>query len=167
MGIAIDWRCAASEELSPRKTSEVVSVTSFFGYRHRTGRMPLVFTREPEKMLSSGECDSDGGFTMANLTWPLSRGHILDPGLAKIIAHYTDGQSLLDVGAGSGVYGAYFARLKPGDRAPSLYHGVDGTKDIDKWLRLVNAPLGANVSYANICQRGVQLPSADWAISLE
>ena len=85
-------------------------------------------------------CTSDGAFQLdANETqWP-AKHHYLDEPLAHAVAELVGNGTILDLGAGSGQYGAHFAQLgvKVLERRVVLpagvprYRGVDGVKNVE------------------------------------
>jgi hypothetical protein len=84
-------------------------------------------------------------------TPPAARGNFLDEGLAIGIAHLLPNQSrLLDVGAGSGQYGAFFQdRLSRGLSAPN-WTGVDGARGVEAFTETYGPP-GARTRFVNLC----------------
>ena len=68
--------------------------------------MSSVSQRFKPKGRPTPRCSTDGGFLLHQLSaWP-ARGTFLDDGLAKGIAQLVGNATVLDVGAGSGQYGA-------------------------------------------------------------
>lgn len=118
--------------------------------------------------VSFGRCNesaADGIFQLRSVTWPAS-DHKLDLGLASFMQNLVKNGSLLDVGAGSGQYGAHFHSLRAlGGTAPR-YTGIDGIKGIEEFTRSKGPP-GANVLEADVCEFNVTLPRHDWVMSLE
>ena len=87
----------------------------------------------------TGRMIFDGAHALvANLSWPLSNAHHFDEGVAMAIMTACNSGSLLDVGAGSGQYGAYFhwRRQQPRPLASFVdsYYGVDGLRGIETHL---------------------------------
>ena len=118
-------------------------------------------------------CTSEGAFTLnENTTWPAAH-HYLDKGIANVLLQIVAGGSLLDIGAGSGQYGAYFEkwrRLPPnmtkGIAAP-LYTGVDGMRNVEEFTTRLGPP-GSVVTYSNICDEAETSTSTyDWVMSFE
>lgn len=102
----------------------------------------------------------------------------LDKSLANQIRVVVRNGTLLDVGAGSGQYGAFFHTvaaqgLAQGDAqgdapAPSLalaprYTGVDGVRGVEAFTRALGPP-GALVTHANICKPQLDLGVFDWVM---
>ncbi len=114
-------------------------------------------------------CSSDGSFRVPEDVWPAPY-HMLDRGLALSIARVVGSASLLDIGAGSGQYGAYFHELRRSGRADvPAWRGVDGAANIESFT-LRRGPPGARVRHANICDAArARAPAerADWVMSLE
>ena len=126
---------------SPRNVTQINVVMQFLGYKPlqihsgRTGsqrksgtdsewksgyysvmaykRLNHTVVRQQSENKSE-QCNSDGSFVgRMNLTWPLSSAHYLDEGIARVISDdCLKNSSLLDVGAGSGQYGAYFEKRR-------------------------------------------------------
>jgi hypothetical protein len=122
--------------------------------------------------------------------WPL-RDHYLDVGIAKCAARLATNSSFLDIGGGSGQYGAYFHMLQataeeaplritlwgtpkplvvnPGATSgmgPTAWTIIDGTPGIEEYTRTFG-PKGSLVAEANLCNRSLRLPVHDWVMSLE
>ena len=95
-------------------------------------------------------CATSGAFEIdADARWP-APFHYVDSGLARIILEIVGTASLLDVGAGSGQYGAWFeAARQRGEPAPS-YSAVDGATNIEAFTR-AHGPPGALVRHHNLC----------------
>mmetsp|Transcript_46367 Transcript_46367/g.115004 ORF Transcript_46367/g.115004 Transcript_46367/m.115004 type:complete len:402 (+) Transcript_46367:43-1248(+) len=126
----------------------------------------------------------DGAFHTVNQTWPL-RDHFLDGRLAQCIARMSANGSVLDVGGGSGQYGAFFHLQHadasaspivvrgvtfqpqgPGGVGPTSWMTVDGTAGIEEHTRRYGPP-GSLVLQANLCNQSLRLPVHDWVISFE
>ena len=116
-----------------------------------------------------GNCSgSDGSFSFAGLsTWP-GPMNILDAGLAQIVLEIVGSRSLLDVGAGSGQYGAWFEAQR--QRAASVpvpaWRGVDGGDSIEEYTRRYGPP-GSLTRQVKLCDPALRLPPASWAMSIE
>ena len=120
-------------------------------------------------------CTEDGTFRFsldANASWPAPH-HFLDRGIANTIPQLVGNASLLDLGAGSGQYGAHFHELKSfGFTDPHnlkgvpRYAGVEGVPNVEAYTRRFGPP-GALVTYANICEPGLHLGVYDWVMSFE
>ena len=110
----------------------------------------------------------DGTFERLVGPWPAPY-HFLDEGIANAIATIVGSLSLLDVGAGSGQYGAYFYASRRAGRPAPAWSGIDGASNVDAFSR--TGPPGAGVSHANICDPARREASArvrkDWVMSLE
>ena len=114
------------------------------------------------------DCMADGSFKIGATRWPAAF-HFLDAGVAQFLLETVASASLLDVGAGSGQYGAWFEaqRQKRASAAGvPMWRGVDGAVDIEQFTR-ERGPPGAAVSHANVCDAQLRLPHADWVMSLE
>ena len=112
-------------------------------------------------------CTTDGSFIVQGKHWPAPY-HVVDAGLARLLVDIVGRTSLLDVGAGSGQYGAWFleaAQKQPGAAVPA-WRGVDGAANVEEFTR-TRGPPGSLVSHANICDPRLTLPSAEWVMSLE
>ena len=60
---------------------------------------------------SASRASTNGSFLMRERKWPIGADHYLDPGVADCItglARGQNGSSVVDIGGGSGLYGAYF-----------------------------------------------------------
>lgn len=112
-------------------------------------------------------CISDGSFTIPEATnWPAPY-HFLDDRLASRIQSLVGTRQLLDIGAGSGQYGAFFERRRrSADVGVPLWSGVDGAENIELFTSRKGPP-GARVRFANLCDPALRLPTADWVMSLE
>ena len=115
-------------------------------------------------------CGPDGGFVFTgSKAWP-ARGSFLDEGLAIGIASLMasdNSTSLLDVGAGSGQYGAFYhARRASGLPAP-MWSGVDGARGVAEYTRRFGPP-GAQTAHVNLCDASAaaRVGVHDWAVSL-
>lgn len=118
--------------------------------------------------------------------WPL-KDHFLDLGVARCAERLVGNGSIIDVGGGSGQYGAYFhirtaplgePRLHvlgnltvvppggPTGRAPSAWMIVDGTPGIENYTR-THGPPGSLTTQVNLCDGSLRLPVHDWVMSLE
>ena len=65
---------------------------------------------------SASRASTNGSFLMQERKWPIGADHYLDPGVADCITGLARGKnaSVVDIGGGSGLYGAYFhMRLAP------------------------------------------------------
>ena len=116
------------------------------------------------------DCSGDGSFVLNATRWPAPY-HFLDGGVARFLLDTVGGASLLDVGAGSGQYGAWFdvQRHHPerhNATAVPSWRGVDGATDIEAFTR-AHGPPGSLVRHANLCAAGLTLQPADWIMSLE
>ena len=136
--------------------------------------------------------DDKGAFRVPgdSKTWPL-RDHYLDLGLAGCVAKLAHNATVIDVGGGSGQYGAYFhmqhqpletptlrftmgpyrdVQVPPGggtQPAPRAWTTVDGVANIEEVTRGIGPP-GALVRYAHMCNASAErLPIHDWVISFE
>ena len=117
------------------------------------------------RFVASVNCTTDGSFTINTTRWP-APFHELDEGVARTALQLAHGESLVDIGAGSGQYGAYFeARRKAGAVTP-MWSGYDGAANIESYTS-EHGPPGALVKHANICAPALRLPRASWAMSLE
>lgn len=111
-------------------------------------------------------CDADGSFAVPETRWPAPY-HMLDAGVAAAAQRLVGAAGLLDVGAGSGQYGAWFeARRRAGDAAVPAWSGVDGARNIERFTRRMGPP-GARVTHANLCDANLSLRAREWAMSLE
>ena len=109
---------------------------------------------------------TDGSFTLGASRWPAPY-HFLDGGLAPFLLEFIGEKTLLDVGAGSGQYGAWFeSKRQHGAMNVPLWRGVDGAKDIENFTRH-HGPPGSLVTHANLCDRSLSLEPSDWVMSLE
>ena len=101
--------------------------------------------------------------------WPGTRGmltHHLDEGIASSIASIADGASILDLGAGAGMYGAFFdSRRRAGSPAPREWVGLDGSPDVETYTR-THGPPGALTRELDIC-RGVRAESAGVNVDID
>ena len=71
---------------------------------------------------------TDGSFTLGASRWPAPY-HFLDGGLAPLLLELIGQKTLLDVGAGSGQYGAWFeSKRQHGAMNVPLWRGVDGVQ---------------------------------------
>ena len=110
---------------------------------------------------------TDGSFTIPmHFRWPAPY-HFLDSGIAQLLLTL-GAASIIDVGAGSGQYGAWLeTRRRRGEANVPAWRGVDGATNIEQFTRTKGAP-GAAVRYANVCDARVDLGApAEWAMSLE
>ena len=113
-----------------------------------------------------GNCTGDGSFDLSNWTkWP-APFHILDTGLATAVLETLANQTLLDVGAGSGQYGAWFEEARRQHVAAPEWRGVDGGADVEEFTRKYGPP-GSLTTQANICDPALELKPSEWAMSLE
>ena len=94
--------------------------------------------------------------------WP-GNGHMQeDKGLARAIQCLVGNGSLVDVGAGAGQYGAFFAKCAP----PRVqWTGFDGAPTVEKLS--ASGPPGAFTRHANLCTANIDLGLHDWVMSLE
>ena len=110
----------------------------------------------------------DGTFERLVGPWPAPY-HFLDKGIANAIAAIVGSASLLDVGAGSGQYGAHFYKSRRAGETAPVWLGIDGASNVEAFSR--TGPPGAGVAYANICDAPRQQTAArvrqDWVMSLE
>ena len=144
---------------------------------------------------AKGTNPDTGAFTLHMMAhqawgpWPL-KDHHLDLGVGLCVASAAAGATVLDVGGGSGQYGALFHMLnasateppldwmpktqfhrviRPGRGwlpAPSAWMTFDGTPGIENFTRTYGPP-GALAREANICDPATRLPVHDWVLSLE
>ena len=98
--------------------------------------------------------------------------HLMDSGVAEFVRKLVWNHSLLDIGAGTGMYGAHFHSLRAdpsrGSRkvdAPA-WMGFDGSPDVENYTR-TNGPPGSLTLQADLCDPSLTLPTLDWAMSLE
>ena len=120
-------------------------------------------------------CSNDTTAFPLSGPWPGTRGHMLhlmDSGVAEFVRKLVWNHSLLDVGAGTGMYGAHFHSLRAdpsrGSRkvdAPE-WTGFDGSPDIENYTR-TKGPPGSLTLQADLCDPSLTLPTLDWAMSLE
>ena len=101
-----------------------------------------------------------GAWTLRG-SWPF--GHYLDPGFALEVQAIVGSSSILDIGAGVGVYGAYFAGCMQGARP--RWSGVDGTPGVEELSRA--GPPGALTRHVDLCQGSADLGVHDWVSSFE
>ena len=130
--------------------------------------MSSVSQRFKPKGRPTPRCSTDGGFLLHQLSaWP-ARGTFLDDGLAKGIAQLVGNATVLDVGAGSGQYGAWFHELRGSGRDAPRWRGIDGASGVAEFTRRLGPP-GAETDYVNLCDASAaaRLPTHDWAMSLE
>lgn len=123
----------------------------------------------------SANCSIDGSFGSLvqgdRQRWPAPY-HFLDSGIARLLQDVVGAASLLDVGAGSGQYGAFFESRKwrrDGGRLSvpvPKWRGIDGMPGIEEFT-LRRGPPGSFVRHANICDPSLSLSPADWVMSLE
>jgi len=113
-------------------------------------------------------CGTDGGFSFRHLRgWP-ARGTFLDGGVAMRVQALVGSKSVVDIGAGSGQYGAFFAERRAlGEAAPS-YTAFDGADGVEEYTSRYGKP-GSLVRYANLCNASslAHVPPSDWVMSLE
>lgn len=120
-----------------------------------------------------GSCYSRGAFRLQGKYPGRAEIHFLDKKIADIIWRVAGNSTLLDVGAGSGRYGAYFhKRRMQGElingSSPPLWKGVDGSVNVAEFTRRSDAPLGAQTDYLNVCNlTSWRPPSHDYVMSLE
>ena len=113
---------------------------------------------------SEVNCSSQGEFVLSGQRWPAA-GHVFDEGLARAIQRYVGSASILDIGAGSGAYGAYFtAEAARGAEAPR-YTGVDGAVNVEAFTRTYGPP-GSLVTHATVCDTSLRLPRADYVVTM-
>ena len=111
-----------------------------------------------------------GAWKLSNASrWP--HGHICDETFAFEVSRLLRPQhsqqqratTVLDVGAGVGVYGAFFASCRQ-QRAPSIaWTGIDGSDGVEQLSE--GAPGG--VSQVNLCNSSADVGVHDWVMSLE
>ena len=90
-------------------------------------------------------------FLLPGSSWP-APFHFLDVGLGRFIRNTVANRSILDVGAGSGQYGAWFARANEHGGPRTRWSGIDGAANVESFTRAYG-PRGAAVKHANICGR--------------
>lgn len=112
-------------------------------------------------------CSDDGRFTVSGTRWPAPY-HFVDVGLANFLIEIVGDSTLLDVGAGSGQYGAHFfaERSKRSGMLVPAWRGVDGASNIEEFTR-TRGPPGSQVTHASLCDPMLSLPAAAWVMSLE
>ena len=101
--------------------------------------------------------------------WPGTRGwlsHHLDEGLAAQVQQLVKDATLLDVGAGTGMYGAHFHTLRARGQMAPTWMGFDGSPGVEQYTR-ANGPPGSLTRHADLCNASVNLPRRAWAMSLE
>ena len=102
---------------------------------------------------------TDGSFTIPmHFRWPAPY-HFLDSGIAQLLLTL-GAASIIDVGAGSGQYGAWLeTRRRRGDANVPAWRGVDGATNIEEFTRTKGAP-GAAVRArgAGDAPRGMATP---------
>ena len=113
-----------------------------------------------------GNCTGDGSFSLdMKASWP-GPLHFLDSGLAKFILETVGDRSLLDVGAGSGQYGAFFEQQRERRIAVPAWRGIDGATNVEEFTRK-HGPAGSLTRHANICDETLRPKPAEWVMSLE
>ena len=141
------------------------------------------------RLLRCSNDTTDGAFQVGlGAAWPLS-DHYLDLGLARCAAKLSADLTFLDIGGGSGQYGAYFYMQHASSttpplvvrdltrnlvvssgrvrgQGPSAWMTVDGTPGIEEFTRN-HGPNGSAVYHANLCNASLRLPVHDWVMSLE
>ena len=120
-------------------------------------------------------CSNDTTAFPLSGPWPGTCGymlHLMDSGVAEFVRKLVWNHSLLDIGAGTGMYGAHFHSLRAdpsrGSRkvdAPA-WMGFDGSPDVENYTR-TNGPPGSLTLQADLCEPSLTLPTLDWAMSLE
>jgi hypothetical protein len=107
---------------------------------------------------------ADGTWNVQSREWPGVYG-APDNGVARSIQCLVGNRSLVDVGAGAGQYGAWFAGCDPYDAQPK-WSGYEGNADIEEFSR--RGPPGAFTRHLNLCNTSASaLPVHDWAMTLE
>ena len=113
-------------------------------------------------------CEAGGAFVLDESTWP-AKGHFLDAGLADFIAQLAGSDAtILDVGAGSGMYGAHFHKRRREGRAAPIGASVEGAANVASFTRRMGPP-GAATDHLNMCNVSdlARRPVYDWVMSLE
>lgn len=110
-------------------------------------------------------CTMDGSFVINATRWPAPY-HFLDDGVARFLLETVGSDSLLDIGAGSGQYGAWFESQRSLHWRMPIWRGVDGASNIEEYTR-TRGPPGSFVQHASVCDATLRLPPADWAMALE
>lgn len=97
-------------------------------------------------------------------TWPYD--HWMDGGLASGIRCMLGGGSLIDVGAGVGEYGGYFAGCSASGVPSPTWEGIDGSPGIESISQ--TGPPGVLVKQVDLCQPvSSTFKKHDWVMSLE
>jgi hypothetical protein len=149
----------------------------------RAGLQPSAHAQAGSQNCSAS---TDGSFVLNDnaTAWPAPH-HYLDIGLANSMVLVVRNATLLDIGAGSGQYGAYYFEYNKslqhalqlrvnvnhttGERssvATPRYRGVDGMQDVESYTSRFGPP-GALVQYANICDSSLDLGVDEWTMSFE
>ena len=97
--------------------------------------------------------------------WPGSSHFPVDLGLARTLACLFRNGTVLDLGAGSGMYGAWFESCSEGFRP--RWTGFDGAQNVEAFS--ATGPPGAFTRHLNLCHvdNSSSLGLFDWAMSLE
>ena len=120
-------------------------------------------------------CSNDTTAFPLSGPWPGTRGymlHLMDSGVAEFLRKLVWNHSLLDVGAGTGMYGAHFHSLRADPSRGSqkvdapAWVGFDGSPDVENFTR-TKGPPGSLTLQADLCDPSLTLPTLDWAMSLE
>ena len=154
------------------------------GHYTRAGLQPSAHAQAGSPNCSAST--DDGSFVLNDnaTAWPAPH-HFLDIGLANSMLLVVRNSTLLDIGAGSGQYGAYYdgynkslqhalqlrVSVNPtmgGHNRVGIprYRGVDGMKNVEAYTSRFGPP-GALVRYANICDSSLDLGVDDWTMSFE
>ena len=112
--------------------------------------------------------DSDTAYPLSG-PWPGTRGwlgHHLDDGIVSTIRSTVENKTLLDIGSGTGMYGAHFHELRERGKVAPFWTGFDGSPGVENYTRTMGPP-GSLTRHANLCDESVVLPRKDWVMSLE
>ena len=127
------------------------------------------------RRLRGTPCSNDTTAFPLSGPWPGTRGymlHLMDSGVAEFLRKLVWNHSLLDVGAGTGMYGAHFHSLRADPSRGSqkvdapAWVGFDGSPDVENFTR-TKGPPGSLTLQADLCDPSLTLPTLDWAMSLE
>lgn len=118
------------------------------------------------RSLSADHRQKDGTWNVHNTTWPGVYSYA-DSGVARALQCVVGPQSLIDLGAGAGSYGAWLEGCDASVRPQ--WNGFEGNPEVESFTSRQNAPEGAFTRHLNLCNATVDAapPLHDWAMSLE